>query len=138
MIHELKDTPNTMVGFHVSDKVTRREFDQVLLPAAHELILRTGKLNYLFLLGPDILNYDFGIWLEEVMIESNTTLQSRAAIAILGSYSSFMKSVLHRVIPGHVRIFPDNDLGEAILWASGQKSLAAHEMIFQTEDDKRD
>ena len=138
MIHELKSTPNTMVGFRVSADVTRAEFDRVLLPAAHELILRTGKLNYLFLLEPSITNYDFGSWLEEVMVETNTGLQSRAAIAIPHDFSFLIKSVLQRVVPGHVRVFFDDDLDTAIQWASGQKSLDVHENVFQEEDDRRE
>lgn len=138
MIQELKDTPNTMVGFQVGDRITRHEFDRVLLPAAHELILRTGKLNYLFLLDPTVVNYEFGIWLEDFMIETNTALRSRAAIAIPDGYSSFLKCVLQRVIPGYVKIFSESDLDRAILWASGQMSFSSLKIVYQQEDDKRD
>jgi hypothetical protein len=138
MIEELKDTPNTMVGFRVSKHVTKTEFDRVIHPAVHELIQRTGKLNYLFILDLGIINYSFGSWLEEVMLETKSRAQSRAAIVTAPGFSLLLKAILRRITPGEVKIFSDSELDDAILWASDQKSLSANEMVFQEEDDKRE
>ena len=138
MIQELKDTPNTMVGFRVSKDVTKTEFSSVILPAVHELIQRTGKLHYLFMLDLSVINYSFGTWLEEVMIETKSGPESRAAIVTAPGFSLFLKSIFRRVNPGQVKIFSDSGLDNAIQWVSEQKSLSANEMVFQDEDDKRD
>lgn len=138
MIHELKDTPNTMAGFRVLGGVTRDEFNKVVLPAVQELILRTGKLNYLFAVDQSVTDFSFGTWLEEAMIETNNTEKwNRAAIVTASGSDTFMGKAFHRIIPGEFKLFLNNEIDEAILWVSEQTSFSK-QMVYQEEDDRRD
>ena len=137
MLLELKDTPNTMVGFRVSGEDTQDEFYKIVLPAVQELILRTGKLNCLFILDQPA-DFSFGTWLQNSMIETNNTDKwNRVAIVTASGSSIQMGKVFHTIVPGELKIFSNDEVGEAIVWVSEQTSLSK-QMVYQEEDDGRD
>jgi hypothetical protein len=52
MVQLIQGLPNNIVGFSAENEVTTQGFSIIVLPAADELVKRTGKLNYVLVLIP--------------------------------------------------------------------------------------
>jgi hypothetical protein len=136
MIEELKHTPNTLVGFHVTGEVTRQDFDNVVVPAVHELVKRTNKLNYLLILDTDLKNMTVGSWLKDAMATLNNFGKWNRA-AIVTEFDELDTSRFNQVVPGEYRVFKRQELDEAIAWA-GEQSGPVPVQVFAEEGEKED
>lgn len=137
MIQELKNTPNTMIGFVATDDVTKEDFDKVVLPGVDELVKRTDKLNYLFVLETPLKNFTIGAWMTDAMLRlNNIDKWNRAAIVTdvegVKSFAEFGK-----VVPGEFRGFTHDELTEAIRWV-GEQDAHSPTQVFQEEGDSKD
>lgn len=134
MITQIKDIPNTMVGFRVAGKVTRDEFDHVVLPAVAELIQRTDQLNYILVLDTAVRNFTVDVWIKEALLTLNNLTQwNRVAIVSDAESLHTITNLFNNTEPRECRGFPPEQLNEAIEWVSGTEKK-----IFQPEDDMRE
>ena len=100
MIEELKDTPNTMVGFRATGDITKEDFDHVVLPAVAELVKRTDKLNYLLVLDTAIKNFTIGVWLKDAMLGLNNLGKwNRGAIVTDSEGINAFTGLFSQVVP---------------------------------------
>lgn len=137
MIQELKNTPNTMVGFVATDDMTKEDFDKVVVPGVDELVKRTDKLNYLFVLETPLQNFTIGLWMTEAMCRlNNVDKWNRAAIVtdveVVKSLTEVSKEML-----GEFRAFTRDELAEAIRWV-GEQGGPSPKQVFQEEGDSKD
>jgi hypothetical protein len=131
MIKELKDTPNTMVGFVVSDEVTKEEFDKVILPAVQELVQRTDKLNYLLVVDTPLKNFTIGVWLRDAMLGlNNINKWNRAAIVTDVEGIKWFTELFSNVVPGEFKGFNHSELDRAITWVGEQNGIK-EKQVFQ-------
>jgi hypothetical protein len=138
MIHEMKDTPNTMVGFVATHDVTREDFDKVVLPAVDELVKRTDKLNYLFVLETPLRNFTIGAWMSDAMLGlNNINKWSRAAIVTDVEGVKSFADLFGKVMPGEFRGFTQEELTDAIRWVGGQDGNSP-KLVLQEEGDSKD
>ncbi len=126
-----------MVGYVATDDVTKEDFDKVVLPGVDELVKRTDKLNYLFVLETPLQNLTIGAWLTDAMLRlNNIDKWNRAAIVTdvegVKSFADFDK-----VTPGEFRGFTHDELNKAIRWA-GEQDGHSPEQVFQEEGDSKD
>lgn len=138
MIQELKDTPNTMVGFVATHDVSKEDFDKVVLPAVDELVKRTDKLNYLFVLETPLRNFTIGAWMTDAMLGlNNINKWNRAAIVTdTEGVKSFTK-LFSKVMPGEFKGFNQDELSEAIRWV-GEQDGHSPKLVFQEEGDSKE
>jgi len=138
MIHELKDTPNTMVGFVARQDVTKEDFDKVVLPAVDELVKRTDKLNYLFVLEAPLRNFTIGAWMSDAMFGlNNLNKWNRAAIVSDVEGVRSFTDLFSKVMPGEFRGFTYDELTEAIRWV-GEQDGQSPKQVLQEEGDSKD
>lgn len=134
MITQIKDIPNTMVGFRASGEVTKEDFDQVLLPAVAELVQRTDELNYMLVLDTPLKNFTFGAWIKDALLGlNNLTKWNRCAIVSDSENINSFTNMFGKVMPGEFKGFKPEQMDMAIAWTSGQD-----EPVFQEEGDSRD
>ena len=135
MIKELKDTPNTMVGFIASDEVTKEDFDKVVLPAVNELVKRTDKLNYLLVVDTPLKNFTIGAWLRDAMVGlNNINKWNRAAIVTDSEGIKWFTELFSKVVPGEFKGFSNSELDRAISWAGEQSGPGKTEVFQQPAD----
>ena len=135
MIEELKVSPNTMVGFRTTGEITKKDFDQVVLPAVTELVNRTDKLNFLLVIDEAVNAFSIGMWLNESMHSLNIVENwNRAAIVSHSGGIKEFTGVFSKVSNGEFRGFRHNELGDAILWVGEQHGDPAVQ-VFAKEDD---
>lgn len=138
MIKELKDTPNTMVGFVVSDEVTKEDFNKVMLPAVSELVQRTDKLNYLLVVDTPLKNFVIGAWLQEAMLGLNNIGKwNRAAIVTDKKGIKRFTELFRKVVLGEFKGFNHSELDKAINWV-GEQSGLKEKQVFQQPADARE
>lgn len=136
MIEELKNTPNTMVGFRVTGNITKKDFDHIVLPAVAELVSRTDKLNYLLVLVAQEANVIIGAWLKTAMHDLNTSEKwNRAAIVSDSNGIKAFEEDFSKVVPGEFRGFGHEELQEAIKWV-GEQSGETPVQVFAVEGDR--
>ena len=135
MITELKDTPNTMVGFIVTDEVTREDFNSIVLPAVDELVKRIGKLNYLLVLDTQLKNFTMGAWLTDAMLGlNNINKWNRAAIVTNSEGIKSLTEIFSKVVPGEFRGFSHEQLDEAIRWVGEQTGFVTKQVFQEAAD----
>jgi hypothetical protein len=134
MITQIKDIPNTMVGFRASGEVTKEDFDQVLLPAVAELVQRTDELNYMLVLDTPLKNFTLGAWIKDALLGlNNLTKWNRCAIVSDSENINSFTNMFGKVMPGEFKGFKPEQIDMAITWTSGQD-----EPVFQEEADNKE
>lgn len=136
MIEELKDTPNTMVGFRATGEITKADFDTIVLPAVYELVKRTDKLNYLLVLDSALKNFVIGSWLKDAMLILNNIGKWNRA-AIVSESDDLNTDIFNKVVPGEYKAFTHAQLAEAITWV-GEQDENNSIQVFKEEGEKED
>lgn len=137
MITQLKNIPNTMVGFRASKEVTKDDFDKVVLPAVAELIQRTDELNYMLVLDTPLKNFTIEAWIKDALLGlNNISKWNRVAIVSDSESLSTFTNMFGKVMPGDFKGYTTEQVNEAIEWVSGQGIL--EKQVFQPEDDSRE
>lgn len=130
MIQELKDTPNTMVGFRAIGEITKEDFDKVVLPAVAELVKRIDKLNYLLILDTPIKEFTFGAWMSDAMLGlNNMTKWNRVAIISDSSAIQSFTDIFSKIMPGEFRGYEPSQLKEAINWVGEQNGIVEKQVL---------
>lgn len=120
MIQKITDVPANMIAFRSSGEVTMDDFDPVLLEA-HELVERTGKLNYLLELENSPADFTAGAWLNDALLGiKNLSNWNRAAIVTDSETVISFTEGFSKIMPGEFRGFPRAELQHAIDWVSGK------------------
>ena len=134
MISQLKNIPNTMVGFRASQEVTKEDFDAIVLPAVAELVGRTDELNYLLVLDTPLKNFTIGAWIKDGLLGlNNLTKWNRVAIVSDSESLNTFTDLFGKVMPGEFKGYAPEKLNDAVDWVSGQQKP-----VFQEEGDAKD
>jgi len=138
MIRELKNTPNTMVGFLATTEVTHDEFDKIVLPVVSEFVQRTDKLNYLFVLCTPMKHITLGELMNDLLVKLNTQGKwNRAAVVTDTSEVKWVTEAFRKVVPGEFKAFTYDNLVQAIRWA-GEQNGTGERQVFQSSADGTD
>jgi hypothetical protein len=136
MIEELKDTPNTMVGFSVKGSATIEDFNSVVLPAVAELVKRTDKLNYLLIVDDPAESDTIAAWLEGAMTDLNNHRKWNKG-AIVTTARKFSPVHSQKTTPGEFRTFSHTEIDRAIDWVGEQRG-PGEVQVFAQEGEQED
>ena len=136
MIEELKDTPNTMVGFRVRGSASRADFDKIVLPAVAELVNRTDKLNYLLIVDDPTEGGVFASWLEEAMTDLNNHRKWNKG-AVVTSATHFDRIAAGKTTPGEFKTFSHTAIDQAIDWV-GEQHGSGPAQVFAQDGEQED
>lgn len=137
MITQLKNIPNTMVGFRAAKEVKKDDFDKVVLPAVAELIQRTDELNYMLVLDTPLKNFTIEAWIKDALLGlNNLSKWNRVAIVSDSESLNTFTNMFGKVMPGEFKGYTPEHVNEAIEWVSGQGII--EKQVFQAEDDLRE
>ena len=136
MIEELKDTPNTMVGFRVKGSATREDFNTVVLPAVAELVKRTDKLNYLLIVDDPVESDVIASWLEAAMADLNNHKKWNKGAVATRAYN-FDRLHTKKMTPGEFKTFSNTEVDQAIDWV-GEQHGPGQIQVFAQEGERED
>lgn len=112
--------PANMVGFRARGEVTKKDFEEVVMPAVDFLVKKTGELNYLLEIDTDLSNFTAGAWWQDALLGiKKLTKWKRAAIVSDSEGISKFTPIFSAIMPGEFKAFKKEELNKAIEWVSG-------------------
>lgn len=121
MLSLIKDLPAHVTGVRATGKVTKYDFEQVLIPAIDDLVKRTGKINYLLLLETPVSNFSLGAWIDDAIVGlKHFTQWNKIAVVTDQKGVEKFTDVFGYVVPGDSKGFTLSQLEEAKQWVSEQ------------------
>jgi len=119
MIYQIIDLPPNMIGFKASWEVTKRDFEEVVIPSVQKHVEKMGQLNYMLVINASIHNFTLYAWLKDALIGlKQLTKWKRACIVSDSKAIKLFTQFFSFVLPGEFRGFSHNELKQAIEWTS--------------------
>ena len=118
---QIIDSPDNVVAFRAIDEVTKKDYEDVVVPAVEALVAKTDELNFLLVLDTELGNYTAGAWFEDAMIGfKNFGKWHRAAIVSDSDNIIAFTNAFSYIAPGEYRGFKKDELNIAMLWVGGK------------------
>jgi len=104
MIEIINDRPQYVVGFHATGKVTKEDYEKVLMPAVDAQSKKFNKINFLLWLDTDVSNYTFGAWVDDALVGLKH-LSHWHKVAIVSHYYIIKKitNVFEHLVPAYIK-----------------------------------
>jgi SpoIIAA-like len=119
MVETIPNLPDNVLGFIAKGTVTANDYEKIMIPAVEALFSRQGKARFLYHLGKDFSGFEAAaMWDDARLGLKHLTGWERMAIVSDVEWIRAAIRVFGLAIPGHVRVFHDRELAEAIRWVS--------------------
>ena len=113
------DMPPGTVGFEAVGEIDDDDFEDVVAPVLRQQIASGHKLRLLYLLGPQLSDYDGDAAQEEFKFAArHSTAYERVAIVTDESWLRPALRLISVLVPGKIRGFPVVDLADARTWVA--------------------
>ncbi len=119
MIEVMTDLPDRVLGLKASGEVTADDYKTVLVPAIEEKLTKHKKVRLLYVIGDEFKGYTGGAAWEDAKVGmKHLTSFERVAVVTDVDWIGNMIKAFGFALPGEVRVFDDDDLGDARQWIS--------------------
>jgi hypothetical protein len=119
MIEILPSLPKNIAAFRATGKVTKEDYQQVMVPKVNELVSSTGELNFFFLIDTELNDFTLGAWFQDALLGlKHLASWKRAAIVIDNSNARKFTDAFSILAPGEFRGFPKEQYSEALEWVA--------------------
>jgi len=117
MLKQMRDMPIGTVGFEAIGKVEDDDFEDVVEPVLRAEIAAGRKIRLLYLLGPELREYEGDTLAEEMKFAArHPTQYERVAVVSDEDWLRPALRVLSVLVPGQLRAFPVARLAAAREW----------------------
>ena len=117
MIEKIPNLPDNVIGFTAKGTVTVNDYESIVIPAVEELFSRLEKVRFLYHLGEDFTGFETGaIWQDTKLGLKHLQGWEKMAIVSDIEWVRAAVKIFRLVIPGHVRMFHNNELAAATRW----------------------
>jgi hypothetical protein len=114
---QLIQSPDNVAAFRAVGEITKKDYEEVVVPTVEALVAKTDELNFLLELDTDLTNFSAGAWFEDVMIGlKNFGKWHRSAIVTDSDNIISFTNAFSYIAPGEYRGFKKNELDVALLW----------------------
>ena len=119
MIEIMTGLPEHVLGFTAKGKVTGADYESALIPAIEDKLKKYSKVSLLYHLGADCAGFDIeAMWDDTKTGLKHITAWERIAVVTDIEWVRLTTKTFGFVMPGHVRVFPNDQLAEAREWVS--------------------
>jgi hypothetical protein len=116
---QMFDMPPGTVGFEAVGEIDDDDFEDVVAPVLRQQIAAGRKLRLLYLLGPQLREYDGDAAQEELKFAArHATAYERVGVVSDESWLRPALRLLSVFVPGKIRGFPVADLADARRWVA--------------------
>ena len=119
MIEIINELPENVVGFRATGKVTKDDYEKILMPAVDAQAKKFNKINFLLWVDTDVSNYTFGAWVDDALVGlQHLTHWHKVAIV---SHSDAIKKITNffgHLVPGKYKGFQDSEIETAKTWVA--------------------
>jgi hypothetical protein len=117
MIEIVAGLPDGVVGFVAKGRVTKSDYDSVLIPKVKEAVARRGKVRCYYELGPEFTGIEPGAMWEDFKLGMEHLLQwERVAVVTDAEWIRIAISAFRFLVPGEIRVFSVARAAEARHW----------------------
>jgi hypothetical protein len=117
MIEQIPDLPDNVLGFTAKGTVTANDYESVIIPAVEALFSRQNKVRFLYHLGEDFSGFEAAaVWDDAKLGLKHLVGWERIAVVSDVDWIRAAVKIFGLAMPGHVRIFHNQDLAEATRW----------------------
>jgi hypothetical protein len=119
MVQIIEDLPENVIGFRATGKVTKEDYESVLMPAVEAHSKKFNKINFLLWVDTDISNYTFGAWVDDALVGLKH-FSHWHKVAIVSHYEVIKKitNVFGHLVPGISKGFGDFEIETAKKWVA--------------------
>jgi SpoIIAA-like len=116
MIRVLDHMPIGTIGFEATGKVTKEDYESVLVPAVRAAI-EQGQVRLLYVLGEDFESYSPGaMWSDTRLWAGHKDAWEPVAVVTDVDWVENGIEAFSWLMPGKIRVFDDDELDQAKLW----------------------
>jgi hypothetical protein len=125
MIEILEGFPDSVVAFSAKGRVTKRDYDEVLIPEVKEALGRRRKIRCYYELGPEFSGFDAGAMWEDFRLGIESFLRwERVAVVTDVDWIRAAVNVFRFLVPGEIRTFGMHESAEARSWVAADEHRA--------------
>jgi hypothetical protein len=119
MIEVLKGFPDNVVAFVAESRVTKRDYDDVLIPTVSQALARHKKIRCYYELGSAFSGMDLGaVWEDAKVGFTHLARWERVAVVTDVKWVRLAISMFRFLMPGEVRVFNTDEASAARPWIS--------------------
>ena len=110
-----------MAGFTASGKVTKEDYETVVIPEVDKIVKQHGHIHFLLVLNTDVSNFSPGAWMKDPLVGVKH-LSKWKKMAIVSDQKGVEKitDIISPVVPGESKGFSLAELDEAKSWVSSE------------------
>ncbi|MBS2132192.1 STAS/SEC14 domain-containing protein (plasmid) [Burkholderia thailandensis] len=124
MIDIVNDLPDGVAGFVAKGRVTRKDYEDVLIPAMETALKANRKVRCYYELGPEFSGMDpAAAWEDFKLGIQHLSQWERVAVVTDVEWIRIALSVFRFLIPGEVRVFGAGQSAQARQWIIEGKTL---------------
>jgi hypothetical protein len=117
MIEHLSHFPDGVLAFVCKGRVTKADYDTVLIPAVVDALKRHPKVRLYYETAPDFTGFDVGaIWDDFSVGMEHIMRWDRVAVVTDVEWVQQATRLFSLILPRSVRIFPRSDTAAARAW----------------------
>ena len=117
MIEQLKDFPDNVLAFVCKGKVTKSDYDTVLVPAVLNALKTHDKLRLYYETAADFGGIDPGaMWADFKVGMEHLTRWERIALVTDIDWIKYTMQFFSFMMPGATKLFPLSQAAEARAW----------------------
>ena len=122
MIDKIEGPANNIMAFKASENIEATDFTSVLIPAIQDYMKDHKDLNYMLVLDNSLSSFSVTWWMKSlwVAIRDWTNWNRSVIISNLDKLKHFNNDSC-KELPGELRIYPKEQMDEAIRWLTGAK-----------------
>ena len=119
MIEIMNDVPPHVVGFRATGKVTREDYEKIVMPAVENQAKTFNKINFILWLDTDVSNYTFGAWVDDALVGlKHLTHWHKVAIVSHSNAVKKITDIFGHLVPGTYKGFRTSELETAKTWVA--------------------
>ena len=119
MITVLNDAPANVAAFRATGKVSKADYDNIVIPVIDKLVASQGKINFMLVLETSLSNFSMGAIMEDIGVglKHFTKWHKMAIVSESGAIKTFT-DLFSFISPGEAKGFTLAQIGEAVSWVS--------------------
>lgn len=119
MIEPIPDLPDNALGFTAKGTVTAHDYESVIIPAVEDMFSRQKQVRFLYHLGEDFSGFEAAaMWDDTKIGMKHLSGWERLAVVTDTEWIRAAVKIFGLAMPGHVRVFHNNELADAKQWIS--------------------
>ena len=123
MIENIEGFPDHVVALSAKGQVTKKDYEQLVIPKVETALKRHDKIRLYFELGSQFSGIDPGaVWEDLKVGVEHLTRWERMAVVTDVDWIRHMVNVFRFLMPGQMRVFATAQTSEARAWIVGAQA----------------